>query len=152
MLRRGQKRTTRTQTKRPSWLSPSARVSDSFAFLAGSQVMSTWLVQAQQDNLRTPCLPAPGPGSVPNRLRTQGSGPSTPAGVWHRGGDGEQPVGLILMQKTWMMPLVKTATGDNLPITRRQDTPALLIGVTYIACDPRAEKAKQGHFINACFY
>ena len=114
--------------------------------------MSTWLVQAQQDNLRTPCLPAPGPGSVPNRLRTQGSGLSAPAGVWHRGGDGEQPVGLILMQKTWMMPLVKTATGDNLPITRRQDTPALLISVTYIACDPRTEKAKQGHFINACFY
>lgn len=86
--------------------------------------MSTLLVQAQQDNLRTPCLPAPGPGSVPNHLRTQGSGPSAPAWVWHRGGDGEQSVGLILMQKTWMMPLVKAATGDNLPITQRQDTPS----------------------------
>lgn len=95
-----------------------------FAFLAGSQVMSALLVQAEQDNLRAPCLPAPGPGSVPNHLRTQGGGPSAPAGVWHRGGDGEQSAGLILMQKTWVMPLVKGATGDNLPITQRQDTPS----------------------------
>ena len=86
--------------------------------------MSTVLVQAQQDTLRTTCLPAPDPGSVPNHLRTQGSGPSTPAGVWHRGGDGGQSVGLTLMQKTWMMPLVKAATGDNLPVTQRQDTPS----------------------------
>lgn len=80
--------------------------------------MSALLVQAEQDNLRAPCLPAPGPGSVPNHLRTQGGGPSAPAGVWHRGGDGEQSAGLILMQKTWVMPLVKAATGDNLPITQ----------------------------------
>lgn len=106
---------------RPRWLSPSPRVSESFAFLAGCQVISTLLVQAQRDTLRTTCLPVPGLGSVPNHMRTQGSGPSAPAGVWHHGGGAVSRTHPYT--KEMDMPLVKAATGGNLPITQRQEPP-----------------------------
>lgn len=50
---------------------------------------------------------------------------------------------------------VKKATGDGLPITENKDAQfpiTLLTGVTYVASDRRAEKTKQGHFINSRFY
>lgn len=56
------------------------------------------------------------------------------------------------MQKTWVMPLVKAATGDTGDNTETRHPPALLTGVADIAWDPRTEKAEQGHFINACFH
>lgn len=49
----------------------------------------------------------------------------------------------------------KQATGDGLPITENKDAQChrtLPTGVTYTAWGHRAEKAKQGRFINSYFY